>query len=50
VGLVNYIGGNTIDWGAMAAASLTLVAPVVVLTVIAQRGMLRGLSAGAVKG
>jgi multiple sugar transport system permease protein len=50
VGLVNYIGGGTIDWGAMAAASLTLVAPVVVLTLIAQRGMLRGLSAGAVKG
>ena len=50
VGLVNYVGSTSIDWGAMAAASLTLVAPVVVLTVIAQRGMLRGLSAGAVKG
>ncbi|MCY7419392.1 MAG: carbohydrate ABC transporter permease [Chloroflexi bacterium] len=50
VGLVNYVGSNTIDWGAMAAASLTLVLPVVVLTLFAQRGMLRGLSAGAVKG
>jgi multiple sugar transport system permease protein len=50
VGLVNYVGTNTIDWGGMAAASLTLVAPVVVLTLFAQRGMLRGLSAGAVKG
>jgi multiple sugar transport system permease protein len=50
VGLVNYVGADVIDWGAMAAASLTLVAPVLFLTIIAQRGMLRGLSAGAVKG
>lgn len=50
VGLVNYVGADVIDWGAMAAASLTLVLPVLVLTIIAQRGLLRGLSAGAVKG
>jgi len=50
VGLVNYVGAAVIDWGAMAAASLTLVVPVLVLTLIAQRGLLRGLSAGAVKG
>jgi len=50
VGLVNYVGAAVIDWGAMAAASLTLVIPVLVLTLIAQRGLLRGLSAGAVKG
>jgi len=50
VGLVNYVGADVIDWGAMAAASLTLVMPVLVLTLIAQRGLLRGLSAGAVKG
>jgi ABC-type glycerol-3-phosphate transport system permease component len=34
----------------MAAASLTLILPVLVLTLVAQRGLLRGLSAGAVKG
>lgn len=50
VGLVNYVGVDVIDWGAMAAASLTLVAPVLVMVIIAQRGLLRGLSAGAVKG
>lgn len=50
VALVNYVGADVIDWGAMAAASLTLVVPVLVLTIIAQRGLLRGLSAGAVKG
>ncbi len=50
VGLVNFVGSAVIDWGQMAAASLTLVVPVAVLTLFAQRGMLRGLSAGAVKG
>ena len=50
VGIVNYIGVDTIDWGGMAAASLTLVIPVLVLTLLAQRGLLRGLTAGAVKG
>lgn len=50
VALVNNVGADVIDWGQMAAASLTLVVPVAVLTLFAQRGMLRGLSAGAVKG
>jgi len=50
VGLVNFVGADVIDWGQMAAACLTLVIPVVIVTVFAQRGMLRGLSAGAVKG
>ncbi|MFN8620105.1 MAG: carbohydrate ABC transporter permease [Chloroflexota bacterium] len=50
VALVNYVGADVIDWGAMAAASLTLVVPVLILTILAQRGLLRGLSAGAVKG
>jgi multiple sugar transport system permease protein len=50
VGLVNFIGSAVIDWGQMAAASLTLVVPVLVITIVAQRGLLRGLSAGAVKG
>ena len=50
VGLVNFIGAAVIDWGQMAAASLTLIVPVLVLTLLAQRGMMRGLSAGAVKG
>jgi multiple sugar transport system permease protein len=50
VGLVNFVGADVIDWGQMAAACLTLVIPVAIVTVFAQRGMLRGLSAGAVKG
>jgi multiple sugar transport system permease protein len=50
VGVVNYVGYDTVNWGGMAAASLTLVLPVFLLTIAAQRGLLRGLTAGAVKG
>lgn len=51
VALVNYVGGvASVNWGAMAAASLTLIVPVFLVTLLAQRGMLRGISAGAVKG
>ncbi len=50
VGLVNFIGIDTLNWGALAAGALALVIPTFVVTLLAQRGMLRGLSAGAVKG
>lgn len=50
VGVVNFVGYDAINWGAMAAAALTLVVPVFLLTIAAQRGLLRGLTAGAVKG
>lgn len=50
VGLVNFIGIDTLNWGALAAGALTLVIPTIVVTLIVQRGMLRGLSAGAIKG
>jgi len=48
--VVNFIGVDTINWGALAAASMTLVIPVFLLTLLSQRGMLRGLTAGAIKG
>lgn len=50
VGVVNFVGANTINWGAMAAASLTLIVPVFLLTMLSQKGLLRGLTSGAVKG
>jgi multiple sugar transport system permease protein len=50
VGVVNYVGYDTVNWGGMAAAALTLVLPVFLFTIAAQRGLLRGLTAGAVKG
>lgn len=50
VGLVNFIGVDGINWGPLAAGALALVIPTIVVTLITQRGMLRGLSGGAVKG
>jgi multiple sugar transport system permease protein len=50
VGLVDFVGVDSINWGAMAAAALALAVPVFFVTLLAQRGLLRGLTAGAVKG
>ncbi len=50
VGIVNLIGVDTINWGAMAAGALTLILPVFVATLLAQRNLVRGLTAGAIKG
>jgi len=41
---------DTINWGAMAAGALTLIVPVFVATLLAQRNLVRGLTAGAIKG
>jgi multiple sugar transport system permease protein len=37
-------------WGEIAAASTVATVPLIVLTLIFQRGIVRGLCAGAVKG
>jgi multiple sugar transport system permease protein len=50
VGIVSFIGVDTINWGAMAAGAICLIVPVFVATLLAQRGLLRGLTAGAMKG
>lgn len=39
-----------VDWGQLAAAGMLVVAPVLIIAVMAQRHLLAGLSAGAVKG
>jgi multiple sugar transport system permease protein len=50
VAIIDLIGVDTINWGAMAAGALTLIVPVFIATLLAQRGLVRGLTAGAVKG
>ncbi|MCL4465849.1 MAG: carbohydrate ABC transporter permease [Chloroflexi bacterium] len=45
-GFVTFEGPN---WGKLAAAGVLVVAPVLVFTVVAQRGIVRGLVGGAVK-
>jgi multiple sugar transport system permease protein len=50
VGIVSFIGVDTINWGAMAAGAVCLIVPVFIATLLSQRGLLRGLTAGAMKG
>lgn len=45
-----FISARNLDWGPMAAASSLAIVPIAVLTVVAQRWLISGLSSGAVKG
>lgn len=46
----NFIGEGTSNWGALMAASTLICLPPIILVLLAQRGLLRGLTLGAVKG
>jgi multiple sugar transport system permease protein len=50
VGIALFPGEYTMPWGEIAAASTVATIPLVLLTLLFQRGIVRGLSAGAVKG
>lgn len=50
VAVYNMISFDQLSWGPLAAAALIVTAPVLVLTVLAQRQIVAGLTAGAVKG
>ena len=50
VGIALFPGEYTMPWGEIAAASTIATLPLIVLTLVFQRGIVRGLSAGAVKG
>ena len=50
IGIIDFIGTDSVNWGAMCAGALTLIIPVFILTALAQRGLLAGLTAGAIKG
>jgi multiple sugar transport system permease protein len=50
VGIALFPGEYTMPWGEIAAASTMATIPLILLTLIFQRGIVRGLSAGAVKG
>lgn len=49
VAIQGFIGSAGVDWGGLAAASLLVLAPVFFFSVIAQRGLVAGLTSGAVK-
>ncbi|MFC7330059.1 carbohydrate ABC transporter permease [Marinactinospora rubrisoli] len=50
VGLRQFFGQYTTDWGAVMAASTIITLPVMVFFLFVQRGLVSGLVAGAVKG
>lgn len=45
-GFISYTG---INWGALAAAAVLITLPVLVFTIFTQKGLVRGLTAGAIK-
>jgi multiple sugar transport system permease protein len=48
--IAGFISARNLDWGPMAAAATIAILPIAVLTVAAQRWLISGLSAGALKG
>jgi multiple sugar transport system permease protein len=50
VAVFNFISYAQIDWGGLMAAAVIITVPVLVLTLATQRYVVRGLTAGAVKG
>lgn len=50
VGLQNLITGDTLPWGPIMAGALFSALPVMILYFLAQRWMVQGIAAGAVKG
>jgi multiple sugar transport system permease protein len=50
VAIYNFISYAQIDWGGLMAAAVVITLPVLVLAIVTQRYVIRGLTAGAVKG
>jgi len=50
VGVTSFRGYASIDWGAMTAASITAILPMLLFALFAQRHIVKGLTLGAVKG
>lgn len=50
VALYNFVSYASIDWGGLMAASTICMAPVVAFALVAERWLVSGLTAGAVKG
>jgi multiple sugar transport system permease protein len=46
----NFLSYADIDWGGVMAASVAIMAPALILTMIFQRYVVSGLTMGAVKG
>lgn len=50
IAVYNFLSYVEVDWGAVMAAAVAIMAPAIVLTMIFQKYVIKGLTAGAVKG
>jgi multiple sugar transport system permease protein len=50
VGIAMFPGEHTLPWGDIAAASVVVTVPLIVMVLVFQRRIIAGLTAGAVKG
>jgi len=50
IAIFNFIGYAEVDWGGVMAAAVSIVAPAIIITMIFQKYMIKGLTAGAIKG
>jgi len=50
VAIFNFVAYSEINWGGLMAASVIITLPVLILALLTQKYIVRGLTAGAVKG
>ena len=50
IAVYNFVSYAEVDWGAVMAAAVAIIAPAIVLTMIFQKYVVKGLTMGAVKG
>ena len=50
VAILGFISNNDVNWGGLMAACCVITFPVIVITLILQKYIIAGLTAGAVKG
>jgi multiple sugar transport system permease protein len=50
LGIYNYLGNYSTDWGAVMSSAVIALVPAGILLVVAQRYIASGLTAGSVKG
>ncbi|MFA3920832.1 hypothetical protein [Ruegeria hyattellae] len=48
--MTSFRGYAALDWGAMNAASIIAIIPILVFAIVAQKHIVKGLTLGAVKG
>ena len=50
LGIYNYLGNYSTDWGAVMASAVIALVPAGIMLIVAQRYIASGLTAGSVKG